>query len=171
MLWIQVGEYFADVRVPNEPASGPFSELDQPQAFSGCVSYRQRTVTWRHDLDTRGRPPGYEDCAEIRRRGPGKLLERGAGYLELWRRESEPGGPTAVLERRDTRTGSTTGRVVMCGDLLVSVWGGAEPGGAALRYEDEGWDVLALVGRESIPWAAVSMACAGRAAPGWHQVA
>ena len=170
VLWIQAGVYFADVRVARRDA-GVLSELDRTQAFSGTVTYERPVVTWRHDLDTLGRPAGYEDRAEVEPQGPDGLCERAPGYLELWRRECDPDAGTAVLEKRNRRTGATAARVIRAGDLFACVWAGPEPGGAALRHEDGGWDVIALVGPESIPWPAVTAAATPLAPAGWHRVA
>ena len=170
VLWIQAGAYFADVRVAR-PNAGPLSELDATQAFSGSVTCERRVVIWHHDLDTMGRPAGYEDRAEVEPHGCDRLCEWAPGYLELWRREGEPDAGTAVLEKHDRRTGATTARLVLAGDLVACVWAGSEPGGAALRHKDGGWEVIALVGPDSIPWAAVTAAARGPAPAGWHRVA
>ena len=170
VLWIQAGAYFADVRVARRE-DGPLADLDRTQAFSGTVTYDNPVVTWRHDLDTRGRPRGYEDRAEVEPQGPDRLCERGPGYLERWQREGDPDVATAVLEKHDRRTGATAARVIQAGDVVACVWSGSDPGGAALRHEDGGWDVIALVGTESIPWPAVTSAARGPAPAGWHRVA
>lgn len=170
VLWIQAGRHFADVRVARR-AAGVLSELDRTQAFSGSVTYDRPVVTWRHDLDTMGRPPGYEDRAEVEPHGRDRLCERAPGYMELWQRESDPGTRTVVLEKHDRRTGAIAARVIRAGELAACVWAGPEPGGAALRQEDGGWDVIALVGPESIPWAAVTAAADGPAPAGWNRVA
>ena len=170
VLWIQAGAYFADVRVAR-PGIGSWSELDQTQAFSGHVTFDCPVVTWHHELDTIGRPPGYEDRADVEAYGADQLCERAPGYVEFWRRVCEPDTGTAVLEKRDRRTGAIAARVIQSGDVVACVWAGMEPGGAALRHEGGGWDVIALVGPDSIPWTAVTAAARGPAPAGWHRVA
>lgn len=168
VVWLQVGGYFADLRLPRDGTAKKISRLDQAQAFTGSVSWDGLTVTWRHDIDTLGRPAGYQETAVVEPNGS-TLLGRGPGYLERWRRETDV-GPTAVIERR-TASGSVSARVVSVAHMTVSVWGGTEPGGATLCFEAGGWDIEARVGAGSIPWAAVSAARTGRISTGWRKVA
>jgi hypothetical protein len=146
------------------------SYLDSAQAFSGRVKCEGSTVTWRHDLDTRGRPDGYEDCAEVERRAD-VLIERGSDYLEMWRRPDTVDGPSAVFERRANGTGVLTDRLVIVSELVVVVSGGPNPGGVAIRFGDGDWDVEARVGTGQILWAAVTSARSGNPSAGWSKVA
>ena len=170
VVWAQVGTYFADVRVP-VPASGDGSAglcyLDGPQAFSGSLVHNGDTVTWRHDLDTEGHRNGFNDSAVLERKGS-TVIERGAGYLEFWKRAGR--GPASVLERSD-RTGIPTARILTVADLTVAVWSGRRAGGATLRFDDGGWEVEAYVGTGVIPWQAITDIRSGRVPPRWCRVA
>jgi len=168
VVWAQVGSYFADVRVPVAAmgnGSAVLCHLDGPQAFSGSLSCDGETVTWRHDLDTNGHPAG-DDCALLERKGSA-VIERGAGYLELWNRAER--GPAAVLERLD-RDGRPTARVITVADLTVAVWAGRRAGGATLRFDDGGWEIEAYVGTGAIPLPAIAEIRSGRVLPGWSKV-
>jgi hypothetical protein len=169
VLWLQAGGYFADLRVPTHPAGPNLSHLDVAQAFSGSVRQEGSTLTWRHDLDTLRRPAGYEDTAEVEWRGS-VLLERGPHHVEVWRREVDP-ACIAAVERRAAATSSVTARIVLVADLFVAVWGGRDPGGAVLRFEDGGWEIEAQVGEGPIPWAAVLAVRSGDLPAGWEKVA
>lgn len=168
VVWAQVGSYFADVRVPVAAmgnGSPGLCHLDGPQAFSGSLSCNGETFTWRHDLDTNGHRAS-DDCALLERKGSG-VIERGAGYLEFWKRAGR--GPAAVLERLD-RDGSPTARVITVADLSVAVWAGRRAGGATLRFDDGAWEVEAYVGSGAIPWLAITNIRLGRVPPGWSKV-
>lgn len=165
MVWVQAGRWFADVRVPR--AGLTEAVLDRAQAFSGTLVCDGTTVTWRHDIDSLGRPPGYEDHAEIEWSAD-TLVERGAGYVEVWERHGRPGaGAGAVLEQRDPGDGRLTGRVVAAGDFAVAVWSSPSPGGTAVSLTggrpSRGW----TVGIGVVPWDAIGAAVEGGQAPGW----
>ena len=170
VVWAQVGRYFADVRSPAtapEPDEQELCSLDGPQAFSGRVQFDRDKVIWCHDLDTRPLPRGYEDSASLERNGK-TVIERGAGYLEVWKRAG--GGPALALERAD-RTGTPTARILVVGDLTVAVWSGRRSGGATVRFDDGGWEVESYIGTGAIPWPAITGARAGRPPAGWSKVA
>src|SRR5271170_4118356 len=81
VLWLQVGPYFADLRVPYTPDDPGTTDMDIAQAFSGWVSFEEPWATWHHDLDTLGRPADHADTAVLE--GHGEILfERGEGYVE-----------------------------------------------------------------------------------------
>ena len=142
VVWAQVGTWFADVREPHRDGEH-LSYLDEAQAFSGVVRCNGGTVTWRHDLDTRPRPPGHEDSATVELQGE-VLIERGADYEERWRRDDRPGP--------------------------VAVWAGRRPGGATLHFVDDGWEIETCVGAGAIPWPAVLATRSGRVPTGWGEV-
>jgi hypothetical protein len=167
VVWVQVGDWFADVRDPQSNGEG-LSYLDEAQAFSGVVRWADGTVKWQHDLDTKLRTPGHEDSAVVERVGE-LLIERGPDYEERWRRDEQP-GPVAVLERR-TAGGSLTARLVSVGDVSVTVWAGRSSGGAAVRFAGDGWEVETCVGARAIPWSAVLATRSGRIPAGWKRVA
>lgn len=143
VLWLQVGEHFADVRVAGPGVGATPHPLDASQAFSGQVSHRQFVVTWVHDLDTTARPPGHRDTAEVAVEGD-VLVERGVRYLEEWRRQHAP-GPTAVLEARGSVPGELRARIVRIGNLAAAVWRCPAPGGAALVLQRAEWQAVAVV--------------------------
>ncbi len=166
VVWAQAGDWFVDVRQPRGDG-GPLSHLDEAQAFGGVARWRDGTVTWNHDLDTMARPSGHGDRAEVELDGA-VLIERGPGYEERWRLDGPP-GQVSVLERRDP-AGVLTARLVSVDDVYALVWAGRRPGGAALRFAEEGWEVEACVGRGAIPWPAVLAARAGQVPAGWWRV-
>ena len=97
VLWLQAGDAFADLRIPEEPSIEP--ELD---AFAGVTTYDAPALTWHHTLDWNGCFAGH-DCGVVE--GDDKeLIERGeferAGvrhaYEEVWQRV-DPGGAGVVL--------------------------------------------------------------------------
>lgn len=166
VVWAQVGPWFADVRQPR-PGAPRLTHLDEAQAFSGAVRCSGGTVTWTHDLDSLRRRPGHEDSALVEIDGD-RMVERGSGYEEVWRRDGWM-GPTAVLERRDAG-GALVARLVTVGDVSVVAWSGRRAGGAVLACAGEGWEVESHVGAAAIPWAAVIAARSGRVPTGWTVV-
>jgi hypothetical protein len=144
VLWLQVGTFFADLRVPYEPADPELSVRDDPQAFSGQVRYDPPRLTWTHDLDTMARPSGHKDSAVVERHGS-MLFERGEGYIERWQRERPPENGT-VLQLHDSSTGCPIARIVIVADLAVGVWIEPVPGGAALVRRRGDWASVAAVG-------------------------
>lgn len=166
VVWVQAGRWFADVRVPRgEPTE---AALDRAQAFTGSLVCDGTAVTWRHDIDSLGRPAGYEDHAEIEWSAD-TLIERGAGYVEVWERHGRP-GTGAVLEQRHPSDGRLTGRVVAAGNFTVAVWSSPAPGGTAVSLTGgrpgRGW----TVGIGVVPWDAIGAAVEGGQAPGWMRL-
>ncbi len=143
-LWLQVGDFFADLRVPYEPADPDATVLDTAQAFSGQVRYDPPRVTWNHDLDTVTRPAGHRDSAVVERHGS-MLFERGKGYMERWQRERAP-EEVAVMQRDDPASGGPLARIVVVADLAVGVWVDPVPGGVALVRRQGEWSIVATVG-------------------------
>jgi hypothetical protein len=148
-LWLQVGDFFADLRVPYEPADPDATVLDAAQAFSGLVRYDPPRVTWSHDLDTMARPTGHRDSAVVERHGS-MLFERGKGYVERWQRERAP-QQVAVMQRDDPASGCPIGRIVVVADLALGVWIDPVPGGVALVRRQAQWSVVATVGSSGSP--------------------
>jgi hypothetical protein len=143
-LWLQVGDFFADLRVPYEPADPEATVLDTAQAFSGQVRYDPPRVTWSHDLDTMARPAGHRDSAVVERHGS-MLFERGKGYMERWQRERAP-EQVAVMQRDDPGSGYALARIVVVADLALGVWVDPVPGGVALVRRQGEWSIVATVG-------------------------
>ncbi|MDQ1384910.1 MAG: hypothetical protein QOG65_2289 [Actinomycetota bacterium] len=95
VLWLQAGDAFADLRVPEDP--------DAPiDAFAGITTYDAPALTWHHTLDRNGNFADY-DCGIVERHDE-KLIERGEferdgcshTYEEIWER-IDPGNSGAVL--------------------------------------------------------------------------
>jgi Protein HRI1 len=95
VLWLQAGDAFADLRVPDDPDAA----ID---AFAGITTYDAPALTWHHTLDWNGNFAGY-DCGIVERDDE-KLIERGEferggcthSYEEIWER-IDPGGAGVVL--------------------------------------------------------------------------
>jgi len=85
VLWLQAGDAFADLRIPQSPS-------DQPDAFAGVTTYDEPALTWHHTLDWNGGFAGY-DCGVVEWRDD-DLIERGEferdgkghAYEEVWHR-------------------------------------------------------------------------------------
>jgi hypothetical protein len=156
VLWLQVGWYFADLRVPRLAGDPEAGHLDVAQAFSGRIDYQSPRVTWFHDLDTTARPAGHADTATIACRD-GVLLERGDGYLERWRRKV--GAMRAmVIQREAPGTGGPSARIVQVGDHALAVWDDPAPAGAAMGRRDDHWSVNTTVGVAPAPAVTSTMA-------------
>jgi hypothetical protein len=153
VLWLQVGWFFADLRVPHTSGDPEARDLDAAQAFSGVIDYQAPQLTWHHDLDTTERSAGHADTATVELHD-GVLRERGDGYLEEWRREEGPVG-AAVIQRDAAGTGAVGARIVRVGDRALAVWADPAPAGAAMERRSGGWSVNASVGSE--PTAGVTL--------------
>jgi hypothetical protein len=148
VLWLQVGRYFADLRVLHTDQDPEASRWDVAQAFSGTINYQAPRLTWRHDLDTAPRPASHADTAMVEFQD-GVLLERGDGYLEQWRREAGR-EPAAVIQRQAPGTGVVSARIVQVGDRALAVWADPAPAGAAMERRSGRWAVTARVGGASL---------------------
>ena len=172
VCWVQAGTYFADVR-RGRPGAEVGHWLDRNQGFSGAITVEGSAITWWHDLDTMPRPPGHHDVGVVERRGD-RLVERGPGYEEHWRRESTAGASPAVLELRCTSPGSGEGklmaRVVRVGDLAAAVWAGNPGGGAVLT--GRGWPERCRIGGADLlgDVQRVLRQPEAQAPPPWHKV-
>ena len=88
VLWLQAGDAFADLRIPESPS-------DEPDAFVGVTTYDEPALTWHHTLDWNGGFAGY-DCGVVESRED-DLIERGEFerdgkchmYEEVWHRVDE----------------------------------------------------------------------------------
>jgi Protein HRI1 len=95
VLWLQAGDAFADLRVPDDPTT-------PVDAFAGITTYDAPALTWHHTLDWNGTFAGY-DCGVVERHDE-KLIERGEferdgcphTYEEIWERV-DPGNAGVVL--------------------------------------------------------------------------
>jgi hypothetical protein len=130
VLWLQVGRYFCDLRVPR-PGPGPTNTLDLAQAFSGTVTLATGAITFRHDLDSLARDPAHPDEGTVHRQHD-VMYERGTGFEERWVMTTSPSDAVGVAERPSSQAGQTAplARLVRIGPLALAVWGGHTPGGA-----------------------------------------
>jgi hypothetical protein len=162
VVWVQVGRWFADFRLPRPgvSASHPF---DRVHAFSGVLEVfdavgTSATVRWHHDLDTDhtasdGPGDGGSPDAGRLALGGGLLVESGDDYVEWWRRPAatEDGPPGWVVEHVDPVSGPN-GPVdcrMACADgMAVAVWSanGAEGAGGAWCDPMPGWVPRRLTG-------------------------
>jgi hypothetical protein len=98
VVWLQVGEHFADTR-----------------GFAGRTSYDGTAVRWEHEI---GCPA--DDVGVLVPDGDG-LIETGAGYVEVWRPLPGPAEPVGVWDvggARIVRVGQHVVYVDAAGALL-----------------------------------------------------
>lgn len=151
VLWLQVGEHFADLRVRNGP-----EDLLPASAFAGVVGVDPPAIDFVHQVDLADEPA--HDRAELSWRGP-DLVERGVvdldgvevSFEEVWRRVE--GGEGSVVAGEVPYPGRT---VVVGRHAIALVDGrGVDRGFSAARFEwqpDEGrWRVVAELGDGAPP--------------------
>lgn len=149
VIWVQVGPWFADVRVPR-PGQHPRHAFDEAHAFSGTLEIVSggadgAEVAWHHDLDTVVHEDDHEpDAAAVMVRD-GVLIEAGQGYVEWW---SPPDlttadAPRLVLARTD---GQLSARVVCADNMAVGVWSNAGQCGGAWSCAEGAWEPARVVG-------------------------
>jgi hypothetical protein len=155
VVWLQVGPWFADLRLPRPGCAGTHA-FDTAHAFSGRLEVIGSEgpglrVAWHHDLDSidpDGSHPGEPDSAVVQVRD-GCLIESGPGYVEWWDRPRHPAaGPSAdgwVLERAFGPDGPASTRVVCIDGMAVAVWAAPVPGGAWCSVTG-GWEPARVVG-------------------------
>ncbi len=163
VVWLQVGPWFADVRLPR-PGRTATHPYDVAHAFSGRLEVTSTTgagarVVWHHDLDTAGHHPADAgasddagpDTADVEVRD-GVLIEFGAGYVEWWGRpEHRPTAsdgspvPGLVLEHGAGGDDPAHARMVWVDGMAVAVWAGPSPGGAWCSAAG-GWEPSRVVG-------------------------
>jgi hypothetical protein len=144
VVWLQVGPWFADVRVPRPGRVVPHA-YDAAHAFSGRLACLEQDtdrvrVAWEHDLDSEVHD-GDPDTAWLALRD-GVLIESGDGYVEWWEPpEVAPQHPDVVLAWPSDHAGPRA-RIVGTAGLAVAVWADAPPGGAwcsaGSRWEPQG---------------------------------
>lgn len=125
--WIQVGEDYADVRVPlarpKLGASQCLADLDvatlldlaQAEGFAGHVFLKENTCTWVREINWHGTPEGT-DIGAISFDEIGKMIEAGveADYTELW--QNRDGAPEASFR---FATAAYAGQLVVRGAEFV----------------------------------------------------
>lgn len=149
VVWLQVGPWFADVRVPRPGRVVPHA-FDSAHAFSGRLVCLEPCddglrVAWDHDLDTDDREGG-PDTASLALRDA-VLIESGDGYVEWWEHpEVIPDHADVVLASPFVGGAGTWARVVCTAGMAVVVWSGETPGGAWCSAAG-GWEPERVVGR------------------------
>jgi hypothetical protein len=157
VLWLQVGDYFADLRVPRPASEGGralggdvlVNALNAPRAFSGTVHGTGDTLVWRHDLDTMVVRLDHDDEAVVLRFAD-LLVEAGAGFVERWQAVSTEAPTGQVYERRTVAAGAVDARVLRIGDDAIALWAAPARGGVRLRRHDGEWEVQARVGAQRL---------------------
>ena len=141
VLWLQAGDWYADVRIPHDDGGGAV------EAFAGPSSWAPPHFTWFHDVDWLGSFP--EDVGHLEPAGD-DLIETGTftidgaevPYRELWAR-SGPGTPHVALVAE-----GSFGRavVVQVGPHRIALTDGRSVGaGVAARRDDHdalGWATM-----------------------------
>ncbi|MEM1232838.1 MAG: hypothetical protein AAGH70_01800 [Pseudomonadota bacterium] len=101
--WIQVGDVYADVRIPEDRPDlgretslhdvGPSALLKicEAEGFAGTVTLSDDTCTWHREVNLHGTPDGL-DIGRISFDSNGDMIEEGvlAEYTELWAYASAP---------------------------------------------------------------------------------
>jgi hypothetical protein len=137
VLWLQVGRYFCDLRIPR-PGPDPTNVLDLAQAFSGTVTLATGAISFRHDLDSLARDPAHPDEGTVHRQHD-VMYERGIGFEERWVMTTSPSDAVGVAERPSSNAAPATplARLVRIGPLALAVWAGQTPGGAQYNGHQE----------------------------------
>ena len=187
VVWVQVGPWFADFRLPR-PGASSTHPYDRARAFSGVLDVRHAegttaTVEWHHDLDTDHADDGPGDAAPdagTLALGGGLLIETGEGYVEWWSRPAgtleRPTGPIGraapsdewVAEHLDA-AGAVDARMVCADGMAAAVWGA----GGAWCDRTSGWAPTRLTGAPCpFELSAVADAAARRAPlpDGWRRM-
>jgi hypothetical protein len=180
VVWLQVGPWFADLRLPR-PGRAGLHAFDTAHAFSGRLEVlgteeSGTRVAWHHDLDSfdhHGTAAGEPDSAVVQVRDGG-LIESGAGYVEWWDRPRHRAAGTPadgrVLERAVGPDDPASVRVVCTDGMAVAVWAGPVPGGAWCDVTG-GWEPARVVGMVpsdlDIGAALRTMAGGGTPTDGW----
>jgi hypothetical protein len=158
VLWLQVGPFFADIRLPRPSLEGDralggivmVNALNAARAFSGTVSGGGDRLLWHHDLDTMAVRPAHDDSAVVLRFAD-LLIEAGAGYVERWHAGHPRPVEGSVFERRTLATGAVDARMLHVGDDAVAVWATPARGGARLqRLADGCWVLAGKVGAQRL---------------------
>lgn len=125
VVWIQVGDVYADLRVPHHPG-------EPVGSFAGTTSWEAPSLRWSHELDLV--TGGTDDVGAITGEGD-DLVESGTfeldgrtvPYLERWRRQPTGAGEVLALRRSDGH-----GILVRSDDHAITVCDDRHSGGAHL---------------------------------------
>lgn len=180
VVWVQVGPWFADFRLPR-PGASSTHPYDRARAFSGVLDVRHAegttaTVEWHHDLDTDRADSGPGDAgpdAGTLVLGGGLLIETGEGYVEWWSRpagspERLTGPPREWVAEHLDAAGAVDARMVSADGMAAAVWGT----GGAWCDETSGWAPTRLTGAPCPFELSAVAAAAVRRAPlpdGWRR--
>lgn len=122
VVWIQVGDVFADLRIPHDPAG-------EAASFAGTTSWQEPHLRWCHEIDLAA--GGADDVGAMCWEGD-TLVETGAferdgvpvAYVERWRRQPGSTGESLALRRHDA-----PGVFVQTGDHALVVCDDRPAGG------------------------------------------
>lgn len=141
VLWLQAGDWYADLRIPHADGGGPV------EAFAGPSTWVPPHFTWVHDVDWLGSFP--VDVGHLEPAGP-DLIETGTfeidgadvPYRERWAR-SGPAAPHVALVAEGPWG---TAVVVQVGPHRIALVDGRSVGGgfAARRDDHDGerWTII-----------------------------
>jgi len=141
VLWLQAGDWYADLRIPHADGGGAV------EAFAGPSTWAPPHFTWVHDVDWLGSFP--EDVGHLEPVGD-DLVETGTfsidgadvAYRERWAR-SGPGTPHVALVAEGP---SGPAIVVQVGPHRIALADGRSAGGgfAARRDDHDGqrWTII-----------------------------
>lgn len=150
VLWLQAGEWYADLRIPLVDGGGAV------EAFAGPATWTDPVFTWTHELDWLG--TFAEDAGQLERVPatgpvPGTLVERGSAevegrtvdYVEEWVIISPPDPPLLVAGRVDDAAGERACLVRVGAHALVMVDARPVGGGFGVRREEQVAGVWTMV--------------------------
>jgi hypothetical protein len=140
VLWLQAGEWYADLRIPHEDEGGPV------EAFAGPAGWAAPNFTWTHVLDWKGTFPS--DVGHMEPVAEGFVetgtFDLGAGptpYRELWARSGRA-EPRLVAVAHDGAGAAALVRVGRHALTMVSGPGGAFAACRQDRGDDGTWRVV-----------------------------
>jgi hypothetical protein len=112
VLWLQTDRWYADMRVPCEPAgpgilTGPETPFARPWAFAGTATWEEPVMTWSHHLDSEPDPEGDSNRLEpagaiMVEKGRIEWEGRFVPFTEEWQRIS-PAGADMAAEAGENR--------------------------------------------------------------------
>lgn len=141
VLWLQAGEWYADLRIPVADGGGAV------EAFAGPATWLDPVLCWAHELDWLGTFP--QDVGHLERiaavgTAPAGLIERGStdvdgravDYVEEWACISPPDPLFLVAGRVDDGDGERACLVQVGHHAIVMVDARGVGGGFGVRREE-----------------------------------
>jgi len=115
VLWLQTGDWYADIRIPRPPSRGSedldnpgaddpaFLHFAEPWAFAGTAEWDPPIMTWHHHLDIHVHPasdanPLVQESGVLVERGTIDWSGRSVAFAEEWYRLTPDNPQTAVEE-------------------------------------------------------------------------